>query len=256
MKKIFTLLVAFVLCSSLAQGENEFQIKALAKNKNKFQVGAAVGVTNHFFKGDSTTYPIPVLDVRYDDFYIAGITMGYDMYSEDDFTMSLFVNPFDGFPIKGSKLDHGYRTIDDRKPQVSIGVALSYNLNFYDMTALVAFSGGERGVKGSARIIKPYRVTDNFILLPSFGASIYSSNYADYYFGIDSNELGGKITDTYSPDTAYSLGLSLAAEYYLNDKITLLAFLSADRFSSEIGDSPIIDSNKLIMVGVGAKYSF
>lgn len=108
MKKIFTLLVAFVLCSSLAQGENEFQIKALAKNKNKFQVGAAVGVTNHFFKGDSITYPIPVLDVRYDDFYIAGITMGYDMYSEDDFTMSLFVNPFDGFPIKGSKLDHGY----------------------------------------------------------------------------------------------------------------------------------------------------
>lgn len=58
MKKIFTLLVAFVLCSSLAQGENEFQIKALAKNKNKFQVGAAVGVTNHFFKGDSITYPI------------------------------------------------------------------------------------------------------------------------------------------------------------------------------------------------------
>ena len=241
MKKIITLLSAFVLCSSLS----------LAKSENKFQIGAGVGVTNHFFKGDSITYPIPVLDVRYDDFYIAGITMGYDMYSEDDFTLSLFVNPFDGFPIKGSKLDHGYRTIDDRKPQVSLGMVLSYNLNFYDMTALVAFSGGERGLKGSARIIKPYRVTDNFTLIPSFGASIYSSNYADYYF-----ELGGKITDTYSPDTAYSLGLSLAAEYYLNDKITLLAFLSADRFSSEIGDSPIIDSNKLIMVGVGAKYSF
>ena len=182
--------------------------------------------------------------------------MGYDLYTEDDFTLSLFLNPLDGFVMKGSKLDHGYRSIDDRKPQAALGVVMSYNLNFYDMTALVAFSGGERGLKGDARIIRPYRVTDNFTLIPSFGASIYSSNYVDYYFGIDSNEVRDKITDTYSPDTAYSLGISLAAEYYLNDKITLLAFLSADRFSSEIADSPIVDSNKLIMVGVGAKYSF
>ena len=72
MKKIITLLSAFVLCSSLS----------LAKSENKFQIGAGVGVTNHFFKGDSITYPIPVLDVRYDDFYIAGITMGA-YYSAD-----------------------------------------------------------------------------------------------------------------------------------------------------------------------------
>ncbi|EHO81825.1 MipA/OmpV family protein [Fusobacterium ulcerans] len=256
MKKMITLLSTFILCSSLSLAQSELQVKALVQNKNKFQIGGAVGVTNHFFKGDSLTYPIPVFDVRYDDFYIAGVTMGYDMYSEDDFTLSLFVNPFDGFPIKGSKLDRGYRSIDDRKPQVAVGMLLSYNLNFYDMTAVVAFSGGERGIKGTTRIIKPYRVTDNFALIPSFGATIYSSNYVDYYFGIDSNEVKDKITDTYSPDTAYSLGLSLAAEYYLNDKITLLAFLSADRFSSDIGDSPIIDSNKLIMVGAGVKYSF
>ena len=124
------------------------------------------------------------------------------------------------------------------------------------MTALVALSGGERGVKGEARLVKPYSLSSDFTLIPSISANFYSEDYTDYYFGIDSDERGGKIRDTYSPSNAYSLGISLAAEYYLTDKITLLAFLSADKFSSEIGDSPIIDNSTLLKMGVGAKYSF
>lgn len=245
MKKLITFLSAFLICSSLSLAQ-----------ENKLTVGAGVGTSNHFYNGDSITFPIPVFDVRYDNFFISGWTMGYDIYNEDDLTMSLFLNPLDGFPIKGSKMDSGYKNIDERKTQAAVGMVVSYKLDFYDMTALVAVSGGERGMKGETRIFKPFRVTDSFALIPSIGASFYSSDYTDYYFGIDSNELDRKITETYSPSTAYSIGLNLSAEYYLNDKITLLAFLSADKFSSEISDSPIIDNSTLFLMGVGAKYSF
>lgn len=245
MKKLITLLSAFIICSSLSLAQ-----------ENRFTVGVGAGVTNRLYEGDNYTFPIPLFDVRYDNFFVSGWNFGYDLYNEDDLTMSLFLNPFDGFPIKGSKMDSGYKNIDDRKFQTSVGVVVSYKLDFYDMTALVAVSGGERGMKGRTSVFRPFRVTDNFALVPSIGASFYSSNYTDYYFGIDNNELDRKITETYSPSTAYSVGLNLAAEYYLNDKITLLAFLSADKFSSEIGDSPIVDNSTLFLMGVGAKYSF
>lgn len=245
MKKLILSLAALTMCSTmtLAQGD-------------RFNVGLGVGTTNHFYQGDEITYPAPFFDVRYDRFFITGANIGVDVISEDSITLSLFVNPFDGFAIKPSKMDDAYDSIDERKTQIALGTILSYNMPEYDLTALVSISGGERGYKGETRLVRPVRLTDSFTLIPSVVANYYSSDYTDYYFGVDRDELGGKIYHTYSPEDAYSLGLNLAAEYYLTDKITLLAFLSADKFSEEIGDSPIIDNSTLIKMGVGAKYSF
>lgn len=245
MKKIILTLAALAICST-----------ATLAQENKFSVGMGVGTTNHFYHGDEITFPTPFFDVRYDNFFITGANIGYDVYNEDSITLSLFVNPFDGFPIKASKMDHDYDSIDERKTQIALGAIAAYDLPAYDMTALVALSGGERGVKGEARLVKPYSLSSDFTLIPSISANFYSEDYTDYYFGIDSDERGGKIRDTYSPNSAYSLGINLAAEYYLTEKITLLAFLSADKFSSEVGDSPIIDNSTLLKMGVGAKYSF
>lgn len=244
MKKIILTLAALAICST-----------ATLAQENKFSVGMGVGTTNHFYQGDEITFPTPFFDVRYDNFFITGANIGYDVYNEDSVTLSLFVNPFDGFPIKASKLDHEYDSIDERKTQIALGAIAAYDLPAYDMTALVSFAGGERGFKGEASLVKPYNF-GSFTLIPSVSATFYSEDYTDYYFGIDSDERGGKIKDSYSPSSAYSLGINLAAEYYLTDKITLLAFLSADKFSSEIGDSPIIDNSTLLKMGVGAKYSF
>lgn len=244
MKKIILTLAALAICST-----------ATLAQENKFSVGMGVGTTNHFYHGDEITFPTPFFDVRYDNFFITGTNIGYDVVSEDSITLSLFVKPFDGFPIKASKMDHDYDSIDERKTQIALGAIAAYDLPAYDMTALVSFSGGERGFKGEASLVKPYNF-GSFTLIPSVSATFYSEDYTDYYFGIDSDERGGKIKDSYSPSSAYSLGINLAAEYYLTEKITLLAFLSADKFSSEIGDSPIIDNSTLLKMGVGAKYSF
>ena len=245
MKKIILTLAALAICST-----------ATLAQENKFAIGAGVGANNHFFKGDNIVSPLPFFDIRYDNFFMIGTDIGYDVISEDSVTLSLFVNPLDGFFIRSKDMDSDYDSIDERKSQIAVGAIVSYDLPIYDITALLSVSGGERGAKSSARILKPYRFHDKLTLIPSLSATFYTSDYTDYYFGVDHDELGGNLTHTYSPNDAYSLGLSLAAEYYLNDKITLLAFLSADKFSSEIADSPIIDNDTVLKMGVGAKYSF
>lgn len=245
MKKIILTLAALAICST-----------ATLAQENKFAIGAGVGASNHFFKGDNTVLPLPFFDIRYDNFFMVGTNIGYDVISEDSVTLSLFVNPLDGFFIRSKDIDSDYDSIDDRKTQVAVGATVGYDLPFYDIKTLLSISGGERGAKSSAHILKPYRFDDKLTLIPSFSATFYTDDYTDYYFGVDHNELGGNLTHTYSPDDAYSLGLSLAAEYYLNDRITLLAFLSADKFSSEVADSPLIDNDVVLKMGVGAKYSF
>lgn len=246
MKKSLALFL-FTICSSF-----------LYSRENRLSLGIGMGTTNinNFFRSDTTTIPMPIIELKYDNFYVNGFDFGYTMINTDELTLSLFVNPFDGYRLKSKDMDDGYKSIDSRKYQVAGGISFKYNIDFYDIRAIASVSGGEYGAKGRMKFIKPFSLTDKLHIYPSLGANLYSKDYTDYYWGIDKDELGGKITNDYNPDFGYSGSLELAAEYYLNERLTILAFMSAERFSSEIGNSPIIDNNTLIKMGAGIKYNF
>ncbi|MDR1834670.1 MAG: MipA/OmpV family protein [Fusobacteriaceae bacterium] len=212
---------------------------------------------NDFYRGNSMVAPIPVINTRIENFFIdEHFNIGVDFFDMDAFTLSLFVNPLDGVKIRSKDMKEGYQSIDNRNYQISAGLIVGYDLNFYNTRALVSVSGGKNGVKGNVRVLKPFAVTDRFYLVPSLGGNFYSKDYADYYWGVDKNETGGKILEPYSADSAYSAQLELMAEYYLTEKLTLLAFMSVERFSSDVDKSPIIDNNTLLMMGAGFKFSF
>jgi len=228
-----------------------------AENKLSVGVGARAANLNDFYRGNAMVAPVPLVNARLDNFFIDDhFNIGVDLFDLDAFTFSLFVNPLDGMKVKGKNMDPGYKTIEDRNYQVSAGVIVGYDLNFYNTRALVSVSGSKQGAKGNVKMLKPFTVTDRFYLVPSIAGNVYSKDYADYYWGVDANELGGKIAGTYTPDTVYSAQLELAAEYYLTEKLTLLAFMSVERFSSDVEKSPIIDSNTLMMMGAGFKFQF
>ncbi|MDR3259948.1 MAG: MipA/OmpV family protein [Fusobacteriaceae bacterium] len=235
-----------------------FVVSFILSAENKLSIGLGFGVSNlnDFYRGSSVVAPIPIINARYENFFFDGFNIGLDLFNADAFTFSLFVNPLDGNYLKSKKMDDGYKSIDDRHYQIAAGALVGYDFNFYDTRALISMSGSRKGTKGNVKIIKPFTVTDKFYMIPSISENLYSKNYTDYYWGIDSNELGGKITNTYSPNMAYSTQLELAMEYYLNEKITLLAFMSVEKFSSDVERSPIIDNSTLMIMGAGIKYSF
>jgi len=226
--------------------------------ENKLSIGIGVNSENinNFFRGDTVVTPYPMLDIRYDNFFINGFDMGYDFINRDDLTFSLFVNPFDGFYVRPKDMDEGYKSIDKRRYQVVGGAKLSYNFNSHHTWISTTVTGGERGVKGNVKVIQSFPVTEKLMLFSVMGANVYSKGYTDYYWGIDNNELGGKITNSYNPDMGYSGALELAAEYYFNERLTLMAFMSAEKFSDEIKRSPIIDNSTLIKMGAGIRYQF
>ncbi|MGF6907634.1 MipA/OmpV family protein [Fusobacterium sp. PH5-44] len=230
----------------------------LYSKENRLSLGIGAGATNinNFFRSDSTIIPMPIIELKYDNFYINGFDFGYTMLNTDELAFSLFVNPFDGYSLKSKDMDDGYKSIDSRKHQIAGGVSLEYDMDFYDLRTIASVSGGEYGAKGKLKVIKHFALTDRLHVYPSLGVNLYSKDYTDYYWGIDKDELGKKITREYNPDFGYSGTLELAAEYYLNERLTVLAFMSAEKFSSEIGNSPIIDNNTLMKMGAGIRYSF
>lgn len=228
--------------------------------ENRAGIGFVVGAYDGLYKGTSAKdhpNPMPLLDVDYGNFYIKGLTVGYELYRDDVFATSLFVDPFAGYKVEGKDLSSGYNKIDDRDFQAMFGARIDIDPNINNFRFGLLGQAGKEGAEFKASIYRPMYVTEKLVLVPSIHLSGYSSDYADYYFGVSANEATrSKELTEYKVDASYSYGANLTAEYGLTDNIALMAFLGIEKFDKEIADSPIIEDDFLYFVGFGAKYYF
>nr|WP_307775265.1 MipA/OmpV family protein [uncultured Cetobacterium sp.] len=232
-----------------------------------FGVGMGLGVSNSLYKGDDEkSSPVPVLNIDYGNLYIRGaadledksLSVGYTFYQDDMFAASLFVDPLSGFDVDGDDLSSGYNNIDDRKYQAMFGVRLDADTGINGVQTGFSAKAGKDGAEFKISAFRPTYINEKLILVPSVYMKGYTADYADYYFGVTSEEAkrNSKISKKYEADAAYSFGANLTAEYSLSDNLALLAFLGVEKFSSEITDSPIVDDDILYLMGIGAKYHF
>ncbi|MGL4629479.1 MipA/OmpV family protein [Cetobacterium sp.] len=227
--------------------------------EDKFGIGAGMGLSDSMYKGaEDKAYPMPLLDINYGDFYVKGVTVGYEFYKDDAFAASLFLDPLAGFAVDAEDLKSGYNNIDDRKFQAMFGLRLDADTGFYGVRTGLTAQVGEHGGEGKLSAFKAYKVDEKLTIVPSVHVKGYSGDFTDYYFGVSKEEArrNSKINDSYKADTAYSIGLNITADYRLTDNVALMAFLGVEKFSSEISDSPIVEDGVLYLVGVGAKYYF
>lgn len=229
-------------------------------SENKVGIGLGVGTSTKIYKKEDREYlPIPSMDVQYGPMYIKGMNIGVDLIKDDAFAVSLFVDPYTGFGAKGKDMKNGYKNIDERKYQTMVGAKIDANTGINDIRTMLALKTGEHGTVGKASIYKAFRVNDKLTLIPNIGMSGYSGDYSDYYFGVSSGEANrskfDKLTE-YKANEAYSFDAGLLADYRLTDDIALTSFLGVNKFSDEIGDSPIVENDVVYMVSVGARYYF
>ena len=101
---------------------------------------------------------------------------------------------------------------------------------------------------------------EKLVLVPSIHMKGFSGDYADYYFGVTSEEAGRKgnynLRDEYKADTAFSYGATLTAEYKMSEKLSLIGIVGVEKFSDEITDSPIVNDEPIVLASIGAKYFF
>ena len=235
-----------------------FSVAAIADDDFKVSVTAGYGTGGSIYKGRESN-GIPVfINMSYKNLYLEGTEIGAEFINTDRFSATVFAELQDGFSIKGSKMDDGYKSIKRRKFQQTIGLKADIKLDELskNLTFSPYFSVGNRGTQTGASLSYLYMPAENIIISPSISTKYLSKKYTDYYFGVDRDELGGNITNEYNPDGAFEFGAGLYGEYYFTKNISALAYVNMSRYSSEVRKSPITEDRIITNVGAGLKYTF
>ncbi|MGL5355722.1 MAG: MipA/OmpV family protein [Cetobacterium sp.] len=245
-KVIFSLLALTLSTAALAQ--------------NKVGVGLGVGVSNSLYEGaESKAFPLPLLDINYGKFYAKGVTFGYNFFKGEDLSLSLYLDPMAGFPVKSEDMGEGYTNIEDRKFMAMAGLRADLNTGIAGIRTGTTVQFGEHGSEAKISVFKPYSINDKFVLVPTIYVKGFSGDYADYYFGVSSDEAkkgNDKLTASYKAETAFSVGTVLTGEYKYSPSISLVGIVGVEQFSNEITDSPIVKDEPIFITSIGAKYYF
>lgn len=235
-----------------------FGLLASSAFATNVSAGLSFSRQDGLYKGREDGYILPYFDIKYNNFFARGYELGYKFYNEDYLSLAVYADLQDGYSIKGSNMDYGYRTIKKREKQLAGGLRLDAPLDIFGnkINFTTALEVGKRGEHGEVKFSKLFQVTDNFIIVPNINSKYFSKKYSRYYFGVERDELGGAIQKEYRPDNSYSVGLGIYAEYYFNRAFSVFGYANLDKYSKEVTDSPIIRNGAVSNVGVGAKFTF
>lgn len=229
-------------------------------NEMEASISTGYGTDSSIYKGkEYSNVPLPLsVNINYKNFYLSGTEFGASFIDTKRFSLAIFAELQDGYSIKGSKMDNGYKSIKKRRFQQAVGLKADIGLDeiSQDLTLSPYFSTGKRGSKVGASLSYTYVIGEKFTLSPSVSATYLSKKYTDYYFGVDKDELGGNITNEYNPDGAFEFGAGLYGEYYFTKHISALAYVNMSRYSSEVRKSPITEDRIITNVGASLKYTF
>ena len=244
-KTVLTLLGILAICNTVAAAN----------------IGVGYGTTREIYKSDEDDYFLPLIDIEYNNFFLNASTgnsirLGYNVYKDDFYALAIYIRPFGGYEVESSDMKDGYKSIDDRDHQFMGGIGFKAYTGFYEIELGGTIEYGKEGGMGSLGLYRTYVITPKLTLIPSVNFTYYESDYVDYYFGIDSGELGGSIKDTYDGEDSYRYGLSLSAVYNFTDNISVVGSTGINKLSNEISDSPIIENDVIYYFGVGIVYTF
>jgi len=240
-----------------------FIISGVAFSESKIGVGLGIGGTNNIFKKkDNDVLFIPIFDIKYQNFYVQDLNVGYNFYENNLWSTSIYIEPFSSHSLKRKDMKNGYKNIDNRDSQVMGGISFNFKPIFatYGIGIDLHLQGGENGEEGKINLYKPYSAGDKLAIIPTVYLRGFSKDYVDYYFGVSSKERDRSKTDKldkkYDGKNAWAYGGGILIDYQLRENISISTFAGVEKFSKEISKSPIVKNDLIYIVGTGIKYYF
>lgn len=264
MKKVILTLTALLAISTGAfaagvtnPGEIELATTNQSNTKNRMGIGlGTVGSKKLFRQEDDNFSLFPSFDIRYNDFYVQGLNIGYNAYQNDLLAVSLFLDPVAGYPIKGKDMQSGYKNIDDRDTQAMLGLKADFNVDEWGGKGSLSAQFGEHGSQSQLSLFRVFNVDNKFSVIPTAYIKYLSSDFSDYYFSVSETEASKTIAKPYKANGAFSAGINLMGNYSFNEKVSLFLFLGLEKFSDDVKDSPIVENSLIYIGGAGVKYFF
>jgi len=225
-----------------------------AMQKNSLGIGAAY--TESLYSGvDSETHAIPLLNLKYQRFFLKGFTLGFNAIQTEKMSADLVLIPlFQGYDASDSDDLSG---MDDRGPSAYLGPQVTVRMKPINLTAFAAqdVTGRTTGAIAGAKVGTGLPLSNKLVLVPSIGATYWDSDVTDYYFGVKDSE-ATSTRAAYSPSGTWVYTGSVSAMYELTQSFLARLTYSYTYYGSEIDDSPITDKDSANTVMLGVSYLF
>ena len=220
-----------------------------------FYAGGLVTLGTDIYVGDNDEAAgLPLIGYRGDGFSIGTDGASVQVLDRGDATLNLFAAPrfFALTDVDTPELEGV-----DRDVTLDLGVRYSVDIasrTVLDLSLAQEVTGEHDGQEIDARLSQGFNLGP--VPLTAFGGVTWrSDDLSRYMFGVFDGEarVGRAAYDPGATTTPY---LGLRGGYPLSDRALLIGTLRVDFLGSDIEDSPIVDEDTAVSLGLGVRFSF
>ncbi|MEM9810392.1 MAG: MipA/OmpV family protein [Pseudomonadota bacterium] len=247
---------AALLGTAWAQTQEE--IERFSK-MTTFAVGGAVAIIDEPYREldpNVRVLPIPFYIFNKGNLTLAGPNVSYRFWKPTKTTTVSFEGRyrFQGYDADDSPFLQG---MDDRNGTLELGARAVHRigrlrLQFEGMTDV---AGQHDGFAAEARATFEVSNFRAYSLRPLGGIRIRSSNFVDYYFGVENDEVRLD-RGFFEGDTAYIPFVGANFRGRISRRIQMNGSVTMDFLPSEITDSPIVGDDYRVGAFIGLSYMF
>ncbi len=236
-----------------------------AQQPSRWGLGAATVMSVNPYAGrGARVIPFPAITYESERFYFFGIRGGVHLIDSGAFSLDAFASArLDGIDAddfgRAELAENGVDRDDlsDRKDGVDLGLSASLSGSYgrFSLDASGDVTGASEGMEVELGYAYPFQFSRRFVVTPSVRLNWMSANLADYYYGTMDEEVA-RGAPLYRPGNSFVPEVGLDLRYSFADRWALLGMASFGRFTGDLADSPLIETENSYSLIVGVMRVF
>jgi MipA family protein len=242
--------------------ETEIEQEGLAKRPPPGQwsvtLGAGLASVPRYQGADtSRTKLVPLISIRYADFFFGPFGLGWSAINWDGFHAGPVLGYEGG---RSERRDTELYGLGDIPSSITGGAFATYRLGSFEILATVrkALTHSGNGLNGLVHL--DYRATlipRRLYLRVGPLLEFANSQYEQTWFGVSPTQAAQSGYPVFTPGSGVKdVGLKADFTYFATQRFLLRAFAEVKKFSGDTANSPIVERQTERFVGIGAAYRF
>ena len=221
----------------------------------RLAAGASVSVEQSpYLGGDDSVEVLPRLFVRMGRFYLRGPALGVYLYGGDDLSVSAGISLDLADTHRGDSPQlSDMAELDD----VLLGeIDVSYETDWgeLDLSLAADMSGTHDGYLAGLAYGYPLEM-GRLQIEPEIGVEWHSAEVNRHHYGVNGADVRPS-RPLYEPDAGVNYELGVTVTYPFAERHALSLETTTEWFSTEVSDSPIVERDSLVSVGVSYLFRF
>jgi outer membrane protein len=225
---------------------------------SNFSIGLGAASSASPYRGyDQKVWPIPAVNYDNNRYYVEGLSGGVYLVKDKAFDVSVDATVATNYFTASDTSNPQLKKLKTRDPSLMTGLRFRYRANWGLLQAKVGQDITGNSVGKTAQFEYGFPIFEGALtLIPSVGESWSDSKFNNYYYGVSYAAAQQSGLAYYRPGASWQPYAKVSINYRIGAQWSVFAQARYTRLSSEVSDSPMVDSKELTSYLVGVSYRF